>query len=168
MDVMIIRYDIWRASTETRENIPFWYCVFYGADGGRKFKSTKERDRKEALRICFKWEQLAEMARRKELTAAQGRKVISEMVKISSGEAMNFHTVEGWLNEWLANKAGAVADGTLLRYRQVIRDFLAHLGPTRAKASLESVSPNDLVGFPTSSGKKAVPRGHATWSLRKC
>jgi hypothetical protein len=153
---------------DPRGRSPFWYCAFYGADGGRKFKSTKERVRKEALKICFKWEQLAEMAHRKELTAAQGRKVISEMVKISSGEAMNFHSVEGWLNEWLANKAGAVADGTLLRYRQVIRDFLAHLGPTQPKPRWSRYRPTTLSVFATSCGKKAVPRGHATWSLRKC
>ena len=132
---------------DPRGKSPFWYCAFHGPDGGRKFKSTKERDHKEALRICFKWEQLSEMARRRELTAAQGRKVISEMVKISSGERMNFFSIERWLSEWLANKAGGVAEGTMLRYRQVVRDFLVHLGPTRIKASLESISPNDLVGF---------------------
>ena len=32
------------------------------------------------------------------------------------------------------------------RYRQVIRDFLAHLGP-RAKASIASISPGDLINF---------------------
>ena len=126
---------------------PFWYAAFYGPDGRRKFKSTKERDRKAALKICLSWEQASEMARRRELTAAQGRKVIAEMVKFSSGETMNFHSTEGWLTDWLANKSGGVAEGTMLRYRQVIRDFLTHLGPTRARASLESVSPGDLISF---------------------
>jgi integrase len=36
---------------------------------------------------------------------------------------------------------------TMLRYRQVFRDFLAYLGPARANASLASVSPGDLIGF---------------------
>ena len=70
----------------------------------RKFKTTKkpqERDRKAALEICFGWERAAELARRKELTAAQGRRVIAEMVAISSGETMHFHTIEGWLSEFL-------------------------------------------------------------------
>ena len=34
----------------------------------------------------------------------------------------------------------------MLRYSQVVRDFLAYLGP-RAKASLGSISPGDLIGF---------------------
>jgi hypothetical protein len=81
------------------------------------------------------------------LTAAQGRKVIAEMVAISSGETMHFHTIEGWLSEFLANKSDGVAERTMLRYRQVFRDFLAYLGPARANASIASVSPGDLIGF---------------------
>ena len=84
--------------------------------------------------------------RRKELTAAQARKVIAEMVAISSGEVMSFHSAESWLNNWLANKAGSASVRTMERYRQVIRDFLAHLGP-RAKASIASISPGDLINF---------------------
>jgi hypothetical protein len=32
--------------------------------------------------------------------------MIAEMVAISSGETMSFHTARGWLNDWVANKAG--------------------------------------------------------------
>jgi hypothetical protein len=106
-----------------RNKSPFWYCAFYGADGRRMFKTTKEPDRKAALKICFGWERAAELARRKELTAAQGRRVIAEMVAISSGEAMHFYTIEGWLSEILANKGDGVAERTMLRYRQVFSRF---------------------------------------------
>ena len=134
---------------------PFWYAAFYGPDGRRKFKSTKERDRKAALKICLSWEQASEMARRRELTAAQGRKVIAEMVKFSSGETINFHSTEGWLTDWLASKSGRSRRGErCLRYRQVIRDVLTHLGPTRARASLESVSPGDLISFLRTSSRQ--------------
>ena len=78
---------------DSRGKSPFWYCAFYGADGRRMFRSTKATDRKTALKICFSWESAAAKARRKELTAAQARKVIAEMVAISSGETMSFHTV---------------------------------------------------------------------------
>jgi integrase len=81
------------------------------------------------------------------LIAAQARKVIAEMVAISSGETMSFHSVGSWLNDWLANKAGGAAEGTMLRYRQVIRDFLGHLGPGRTSASLASISPGDIIAF---------------------
>jgi integrase len=110
------------------------------------FRSTKATDRKTAQKICFAWEGAAAKARRKELTAAQARKVIAEMVAISSGETMSFHTVRSWLNDWLTNKTGAVSEGTLFRYQQVVRDFLAHMG-SRAEASIASVSPPEIVAF---------------------
>ena len=80
------------------------------------------------------------------MTAAQARKVIAEMVAISSGETMSFHTVRSWLNDWLTNKTGAVSERTLFRYQQVVRDFLAHMG-SRAEASIASVSPPEIVAF---------------------
>jgi site-specific recombinase XerD len=62
------------------------------------------------------------------------------------GEVMSFHSAESWLSNWLADKAGSASVRTMERYRQVIRDFLAHLGP-RAKASIASISPGDLINF---------------------
>ena len=131
---------------DARGKSPFWYCAFYGADGRRMFRSTKATDRKTAQKICFAWESAAAKARAKELTAAQARKVIAEMVAISSGETMSFHTVRGWLDDWLTNKSGVVSERTLVRYRQVIRDFLIHMG-SRAGAPLASVSPGDIITF---------------------
>ena len=91
---------------DPRGKSPFWYCAFSGADTRRMFRSTKTSDRKTALKICFAWEQASAQARRKELTAAQARKVIAEMVAISTGEPMSFHSVRSWLNDWLTNKTG--------------------------------------------------------------
>jgi integrase len=125
---------------------PYWYCAYYGADGRRMLKSTKQTDRKAAQKICFLWETASRAARAHELTAAQGRKVIAEMVAISSGEVLEFHSTEDWLKAWLDRKKGSTAQGTLKKYSQVVDSFLAFLGP-RAKASLSSVSPNDIARF---------------------
>ena len=54
------------------------------------FRTTKERDRTAARKICSKWEDAGAQARRKELTAAQARKVIAEMVAISLGRDDEF------------------------------------------------------------------------------
>jgi integrase len=131
---------------DPRGKSPFWYAAFYGADGTRKFRSTKTSNRKEALEMSVAWEQSAKKARSGSLTAAQARKVLAEMVLISSGEALTNYTVQGWLNEWLKNKAGGSSENTMLRYRQVIRDFLAGMG-IRAKSSLVGVTPGDIVTF---------------------
>lgn len=131
---------------DPRGKSPFWYCAFYGADGRRMFRSTKATDRKTALKICLAWESASAKARRKELTAAQARKVLAEMVAISTGETLSFHSARSWLNDWLANKTGAISETTLGRYQQVVRDFLTHIG-RRAEASIAAVSPADIIAF---------------------
>jgi integrase len=131
---------------DPRGKSPFWYCAFYGADGRRMFRSTKATDRKTALKICLAWESASAKARRRELTAAQARKVLAEMVAISSGETLSFHSARSWLNDWLTNKTGAISETTLGRYQQVVRDFLGHIG-RRAEASIAAVSPADIIAF---------------------
>ena len=143
---------------------PYWYCAFYGPDGRRLFRSTKETDRKTAWKIALVWEEASEKARRKELTAAQARKVLAELVAASSGEEMTFHSVEAWLASWLSNKADSASARTMDRYRQIVRDFLEHLGP-KARTSIASVSPGDLMSFRTISIEKAGRRAPAIrWS----
>ena len=131
---------------DPRARSPYWYCAFYAPDGRRLFRSTKETDRKKAWKIALAWEEASEKARRKELTAAQARKVLAELVAASSGEELTFHSVEDWLTGWLSNKAGSASARTMDRYRQIVRDFLEHLGP-KARASIAAVSPADLTSF---------------------
>ena len=59
---------------------------------------------------------------------------------------MSFYSAEGWLNHWLSNKTGGASESTLVKYRHVVRSFLAHLG-SRAGASVASVSPSDIIAF---------------------
>ena len=110
------------------------------------FRSTKATDKKIAWKICLAWESAAAKARAKELTAAQARKVLAEMVAFSSGETLSFHSARSWLNDWLTKKTGSISETALGRYQQVVRDFLAYIG-RRADASIAAVSPADIIAF---------------------
>src|SRR6476620_7100806 len=110
---------------DSRGRSPYWYCAYYGADGRRMLRSTKETSRKIALKLCHKWEEAGVQARRKELSAAQGRKIIAEMGAISSGEQMRFHSVEGWLRDWIQSKRGSTARTTVEKYAQFAESFIA-------------------------------------------
>ena len=123
---------------------PYWFACFRGADGRRLRKSTKTSDRKQALRIAVMWEKIAEQGRKGQLVAAQARRVVSEMVEAATGEVLTFHSIAGWLRDWAKGKEGAVSPATAARYRQIVEDFLAHLGTNRAEAPLGSVSPRDI------------------------
>jgi site-specific recombinase XerC len=124
----------------------FWYCAFTGGDGRRQFRSTKQTDRTKARKVCDAWADAAEKARRGELTATASRKILAELVAISSGETLELHSTESWLRDWVASKEGSTAETTLKKYRQTCTAFVDHLGP-RAGASLGSVSPSDITKF---------------------
>jgi integrase len=131
---------------DPRGKSPFFYCAFIGGDGRRKLRSTKETDRSKARKICDAWAGAAEKARRGELTASASRKILAELVEISSGEKLEHHSTETWLRNWLASKEGSTAETSVKKYRQTCAAFIDHLGP-RAGASLASVSPADITKF---------------------
>jgi integrase len=134
------------ATVYKRPESSFWMAYFRGPDGLWIRKSTKQRNRGKALEICIEWDKAARLASQKNLTAAQARKILAEMVEFSSGEKLTSYTAAAWMAEWLKNKAGGASEGTMVRYRQVTRDFLEHIGG-RAKASIASITPGDIIGF---------------------
>lgn len=129
-----------------RPDSPFWVAYFRGADGIWIRKSTKERNRGRALAVCLDWDKAARLAGGNNLTAAQARRILAEMVQFSSGEALTSYTPASWFEEWLQGKKGGASDSTMVRYEQVTRDFLEHLG-RRAKTSLAAVTPGDIIAF---------------------
>lgn len=131
---------------DPRGRSPYYYALFYGADGRRKFRSTKARTRTKAMAIAVRWEDAARRGRKGEITAAQARKVLAEIVELSTGESLTHYTVSSWLKEWLGVKNASATESTMARYRQVIRDFEYCLGP-RAKSPLPSITPGDVAKF---------------------
>ena len=63
------------------------------------------------------------------------------------------HTVERqwmakeWLENWLDNERGAIADGTFQKYAQVIRGFIRSLGPRVKTLKLKAITPEDCVRY---------------------
>lgn len=131
---------------DPRRPAAFWYAQYYGADGRRKFRSTKTRNRKEAMAVAIRLEEAAGRARRKELTAAQARKILAELVEVSTGESLTHYTAASWFKEWLVIKKASATESTMTRYKQVLRDFERCLGP-RATAPLPSITPGDVAKF---------------------
>jgi integrase len=124
----------------------FWQAIFYDGHGNKIRRTTKLTNRKEAQRLADQWEDLEKAGAQGRLVEAQARKVVSEILERHTGEPLHFHTVRGWFDEWLAGKTDAVEKRTLARYRQIIREFLAHLGP-RADLTIAGVTVKDARSF---------------------
>ena len=134
------------ASIFKKPRSPFWFAAYRDAEGRRRQKTTKAKDRGKAIDMARAWERLAASGRNRTLTEAVARAVVSQLVEQSTGTPLHFHTCRAWLEEWIAGKQGTASDGTLTRYKQVIADFLAFLGP-RAELSLAAISPADVRAY---------------------
>src|SRR5260370_42579441 len=55
---------------------PYFYAAFGLPNGKRAFRSTKQTNHKQALRVALEWEKAAELAGRGELPEAASRRVL--------------------------------------------------------------------------------------------
>ena len=93
--------------------------------------------------LALEWERAAKAGRDGTLTESACRKVLSQLHEQATGAPLTFYTVEGWINEWLANRAGTTAPRTLVRYTATCRDFLEALDE-RAKLALGTLTGADM------------------------
>ena len=100
--------------------------------------SSQRGNRRGALSFATDLEKTAEKARSGILIEAQARQKISEMVEHAIGVPLAFETAQSGFKTWLAGKVATKAKGTAVRYEQIARDFLAHLGP-RARLNLAAL-----------------------------
>jgi Site-specific recombinase XerD len=126
---------------------PFWIACFngVGSDGRvRRFKrSTKTTDRKLAQKMADEWEALEKLAGEKRLTESQCRKVIAQMYERTIGEPLHFRTAREFLIEWVESKKSETELRAHLKYRQIIDEFLNHVG-IKADRLLREITPGDI------------------------
>lgn len=156
------------ATIHKRDESPFWVCCFTAADGRRLKKSTKQTERAKALEVCSALERAEHLARKGTLTETRTRALLAEVLERTTGETLPFHTVEGFLGDWLAGKEVAKAANTFRNYAQTVKGFLRHLG-ARAKLSLAAITAKDVAGFrdaEIASGKNPNSVRYAVKHLR--
>lgn len=134
------------ASVWKRTNSPFWVACYTGPDGSRLKKSTKQKNRTDALRLAIAWEDTARKARQGLLTESQARQVISDIVELTSGQRLETYSVETWFKLWLSDKKDVRAPRTHERYEAIVTRFLDTIGDRR-KISICYLSAKDIKQF---------------------
>jgi integrase len=141
---------------------PYYYAAFRSADGTAFFKSTKKKNRAEALAVAMDFERMA----RGHVTEAHYRRVASELYERTTGEPLNFHTAGEWLGEWLANTNATVKGGTYEKYRGTVDDFREYLGD-RDGAPLASITPKEILGYRDTLQKRGLAASTINLAIRK-
>ena len=132
---------------DSKGRSPYWYAAFTDALGRRLKRSTKTTDSELAKQIALEWEAAGKAGRAGRLIESQCRKVIAVIYEQATHKPLHFRTVRSWLNQWIEDKKSEkVAPRTLLKYEQIAKEFLAHLGG-RADELLNQVADDDLKSF---------------------
>jgi integrase len=135
---------------DARSRSPYWYGVYLVVSpGGRRRwvrKSTKKRKRSEAKEILDAWQKTADRAAAGNLDQARIREIVLETVERVTGKRTDSPTVSEWLERWIRTEKGAVAARTMMRYEQIVRDFLNTIG-AQAQAPLEALSTDTILAF---------------------
>jgi hypothetical protein len=120
----------------------FWVACFTGPDGRRMKRSTKTTNRRQAIKLSFKYEEAAG----KKLTKKAARQVIGDLYEMVNGEKLPGQTARLFLTEWAYLKKSLVAAGTWRKYNDEVNRFLESLG-NKADTDISTINRADVYAF---------------------
>jgi integrase len=131
-----------------RKESPFWVACYTNRDGRQLKKSTKTRDRGQAMQIALELEAVENRVRAGSLTTTQLRKVLSDVSEKITGDTLAMPSVELYLADWLKGIEARNSPATLERYANTVKLFVKHL-EGKAKRPVAGVMPKDIEDFLT-------------------
>jgi integrase len=159
------------ASVHRQPGRPYWFCAFsiFNPEtlrSRRVFRSTKTRDKKQALEICRAWHKAALKARNGKLSVDAARAVIaqgvSDVFTAANVESLPSASIASWCETWLQAKAIEAGESTHTRYKRVVELFTAFLGEAKSKRDLSTLQASDIARF---RDREAKDRARATANL---
>lgn len=133
-------------SIHRRKGSPYWWAAYYLPDGRRAFRSTKQRNRTNAQKVCHEYADAAEKGKQGRLSEKQARSVIAHIYHIANADPLRNPSVKKYLDDWMAAKRLTLAPGSLPEYENAIKGFLEHLG-ARASRSVDAVTTADVSSY---------------------
>src|SRR5438552_1239986 len=149
----------------------YWFCAFSiwnpeTLTSKRVFRSTKTRDKKQALEVCRAWHKAALKARNGKLSVDAAREVIaqgvSDVFTAANVESLPSASVKLWCETWLQAKSIEAEESTHVRYKRVVDRFIGFLGEGKSKRDLSTLQANDIARFRDHEAKE---RARATANL---
>jgi len=153
---------------------PFWFCAFSiwnpeTLTSRRVFRSTKTKDRKQALEICRAWHKAALKARNGKLSVDAAREVIaqgvSDVFTAANVESLPSASIKSWCETWAEAKAIETEESTHARYKRVIERFTGFLGEAKSERDLSTLEASDIGRFRDREAKE-LSRSTANLSVK--
>ncbi len=140
------------ASIRKKKDSKYWFACFALPNGERTQRSTKETDRKKALKLAEAFEDAA----RRRVTARQMQSVIADLYAKIVGTPLGFSTVRAFFESWLSRKKPETSPTTFMFYEGKARRFLDWLG-SRADEEMARVTQADILAFRSAELERVSP-----------
>src|SRR6266436_4765368 len=146
---------------------PYWFCAFSIFDpqtlsSKRVFRSTKTKDKKQALEICRAWHKATLKARNGKLNEDSARAIIaqgvSDVLLAANAESLPSASIKSWMDTWLQAKAIETEQSTHDRYKRIVERFTEFLG-AKSNRDLSTLQASDVARF---RDREAKERARAT------
>lgn len=131
----------------------YWHAWFRNPKGERVSRSTKQTDKRKALEVATKWDAAA----KGQISTTQMQHAMVKMYQDATGTELPTYSVREFLNKWCEEKSAKGAIRAADKYRQIVKEFIAHLG-SRADQPLLQLKPTDLSDFVMACAKKVRAR----------
>src|SRR5262245_56817657 len=131
---------------------PYWFCAFSMWNPGtltskRVFRSTKTRDKKQALEICRAWHKAALKARNGKLSVDAAREVnaqgVTDVDTAANVQSWPSAPVKSRCKTWTEAKAIETQQPTHARYKRAIERFTSFLGEAKGNRALPTLQASD-------------------------
>src|SRR5215469_12961381 len=159
-------------SLHRQDGKPFWFAAYSIHDPAtnrwqRVFRSTKTKDKKQAVEILRAWEKAAQLAYKGKLSIDAAREVIAEGVRDvflkANAALLPSATIKSWCDTWLAAKKIEVGESTYASYEVVIQRFLDFLGEAAINRDIATLHSTDIARF---RNREATQLSRGTVNLR--
>jgi integrase len=131
----------------------FWIACFRDANGRQRRLSTKETNRRLALKIAEAYERTSRQLR----TRAQVRRTIERLHEEIGGEPISSVSLRVFATSWLATKRLEIGKRTYDFYAGSVAKLLAHLG-AKADHPIDQITKADLVSYRNALAERLSPR----------
>jgi integrase len=131
----------------------FWTACFRDSDGRQRRVSTKETNRRRALKIAEAYEQASRGLR----TKRQVRRMIERLAEELGGESICALSLRAFAQEWLATKRPEIAKATFDFYSGSIEKFCSFLGED-ANRSIEEITKGQIVDYRNALARELCAR----------
>jgi hypothetical protein len=89
----------------------------------------------------------ARKAAARNLPEEQARKILNQIRELSGDSAIRFKSLAAYAAEWLQSKQVTLSEGTFVRYKGFVDEFVTNVGKQRAATSIEAIAAQDVKAF---------------------